>query len=130
LDGFGSTESDSNEEPVLPRRGSKQSRPRGGTGTNRKISNLSAKESVSGRTSAVGTRWTVVGEDMGDIISVTAEQMANAEKVALDSGLSEDVLIENAGISKFYVSGFNDSAGNSRGSFDVFRQQTSRQEEP
>lgn len=127
LDGVGSTESDSTEEPVLPRRGSRQSRR--GTGTNRKISNLSAKESVSGRTSSVGTRWKVVGEDMGDIISVTAEQMANAEKVAIDSGLSEDVLIENAGIFNLMFV-FNDSAWNSRGSLDVFRQQTSRQEEP
>src|SRR5579862_4852022 len=74
LDDFGSTESDTTEEaPVSARRGSRQSR-RG----SRKTSNISAKESVSGRNSAIGARWKVVGADAGDIITVTAEQMAKA----------------------------------------------------
>jgi hypothetical protein len=35
----------------------------------------------------------------GDVVTVTAEQMAMAEKLALDAGMSEDILIENAGLS-------------------------------
>jgi NAD(P)H-hydrate repair Nnr-like enzyme with NAD(P)H-hydrate epimerase domain len=38
----------------------------------------------------------VVGEE-GEVVSVTAEQMSAAEKLALETGMSEDVLIENAG---------------------------------
>jgi hypothetical protein len=41
----------------------------------------------------------VVGEE-GEVVSVTAEQMSAAEKLALETGMSEDVLIENAGSSE------------------------------
>jgi hypothetical protein len=75
------------------RRGSRQSR-RG----SRKTLVLNTKDNGGGRNSAVGARWKIVGGDSVDIIAVTAEQMANAEKAAIDSGFSEDVLIENAGV--------------------------------
>jgi hypothetical protein len=42
-----------------------------------------------------------VGEETGEVVAVSAEQMANAEKLALDSGISEDILIENAGTVSF-----------------------------
>jgi hypothetical protein len=93
LDDVVSTE-ESSDEPVVTRRGS---RPRRGI-SSRKTSGLTTTGSASGRNSSVGLRWKVVGDESGDIISVTAEQMATAEKLALEAGMSEDILIENGGI--------------------------------
>jgi len=115
LDDFGSTESDSEDGgPVTTRRGSRQSRH-----GSRKTSGFSAKENVSGRNSSLGARWKVVGSDFGEIVTVTAEQMTNAEKAAIDAGLNEDVLIENAGNVFLYLADF--SAGHRRGGTDFSR---------
>ena len=98
LDDLVSTE-ESDDEPVVNRRGSRQTRR--GT-TSRKTSTFTTSGSISGRNSSVGIKWKVVGDDTstaGEVVTVTAEQMANAEKLALESGMSEDVLIENAGLS-------------------------------
>lgn len=83
------------DEGSVNRRGSRHSR----RGTmSRMTSGFTTTGSMSGRNSVVGARWKVVGEgNKGEIVSVTAEQMANAERLALESGMSEDVLIENAG---------------------------------
>lgn len=101
LDDVVSTDDESEEgEPVVSnRRGSRQTRK--GTAS-RKTSTFTASGSISGRNSSVGVKWRVVGDDVavaGEVVTVTAEQMANAEKLALESGMSEDVLIENAGLS-------------------------------
>lgn len=92
LEDLVSTE-ESDDEPVVSRRGSRQTRR--GT-SSRKTSGLTTGGSVSGRNSSVGLRWKVVGEE-GEVVSVTAEQMSAAEKLALETGMTEDVLIENAG---------------------------------
>src|ERR1700737_708780 len=95
LDDLASTgEESDDDEPVVTRRGSRQTRR---MGSSRKTSVLTTA-SASGRNSSVGERWKVVGEEGGQIVSVTAEQMAAAEKLALEAGMSENVLIENAGI--------------------------------
>lgn len=97
LDNLLSTD-ESDDEPIVNRRGSRQTRR--GT-SSRKTSSFTTAGSVSGRNSVGGTNWKVVGEEnaSGDVVSVSAEQMANAEKLALESGMTEDVLIENAGSS-------------------------------
>jgi hypothetical protein len=93
LDDLVSTD-ESDDEHVVSRRGSHQTR-RG----SRKPSGFTTTGSVSGRNSSIGVKWKVVGEDGGTYVaSLTAEQMANAEKLALEMGMNEDVLIENAGI--------------------------------
>jgi hypothetical protein len=94
LDDVLSTDESSDDEPPV-RRGSRQTRR--GTAS-RKASGFATAGSMSGRNSSVGTRWKVVGEDTADVVAVSAEQMANAEKLAIESGMSEDILIENAGI--------------------------------
>jgi hypothetical protein len=83
---------ESSEEPIISRRGSRQKR---GT-TSRKASGITTA-SLSGRNSTVGIRWKVVGEENGECIAVSAEQMTNAEKLAMEIGMSEEVIIENAG---------------------------------
>lgn len=93
----------SDEEPVLTAN-RRSSRPTKRGTTSRKTSaGFTTTGSLSGRNSAIGlTKWKVVdGENSegGDVVSVTSEQMANAEKLALEAGMSEDVLIENAGSS-------------------------------
>jgi len=94
LDDLASTESSDNE-PVPNRRGSRQTKR--GT-TSRKTSSAYATGNLSGRDSAISSRWRVAGDDtQSDVIPVTPEQMANAEKAALESGMSEDALVENAG---------------------------------
>lgn len=89
-----SDESADDEQPV--RRGSRVKR---GT-TSRKTSGIGQQggASVSRNNSTVGGKWRVVGEEGSEIVRVAAEQMTNAEKLALEGGMSEDVLIENAGI--------------------------------
>lgn len=109
LDDVMSTD-ESDDEPVVTRRGSRQTKR--GT-TSRKTSGFTTTGSLSGRNSSVGARWKVVGEDSGEVVSVSSEQMADAEKLALDSGMSEDVLIENAGFISLDCT--NDSAGNCGG---------------
>lgn len=99
LDDVVSTDDESDdEEPFVNRRGSRQTRK--GT-SSRKTSTFTTSGSISGRNSTVGVKWRVVGEDAtaGEVVTVTAEQMATAEKLALESGMTEDVLIENAGLS-------------------------------
>jgi enhancer of mRNA-decapping protein 3 len=92
LDDQASTES-SDDEPVPNRRGSRQAKR--GT-TSRKTS--SAYANLSGRNSVIAPRWRVAGDSsQSDIIPVSPEQMANAEKAALESGMGEDALVENAG---------------------------------
>jgi hypothetical protein len=78
---------DVTDGPILPRRGNRQSR----YGTTRKT------RSTSTRTASSRAKWKPVNEETGEIISVTTEQMTNAENLAIQSGLTEDVLIENAG---------------------------------
>ena len=87
---------ETNDEVAVNRRGSRQTKR--GT-SSRKTSTFTASGSISGRNSAVGVKWRVVGDDgsTGDVVTVTAEQMTNAEKLAVEGGMSEDVLIENAG---------------------------------
>jgi hypothetical protein len=49
----------------------------------------------------MGAKWKVVGTDpstSGEIVTVRAEQMSNVERLALESGMSEAALIENAGL--------------------------------
>src|SRR5579859_2247001 len=87
---------ESSSDPPLPRRGSRQTKR---ATTSRKTSNVTTTGSASGRNSSAGARWKVVGEDSGDVVMVSTEQMAAAEKAAIDSGMTEDILIENAGIS-------------------------------
>jgi|SRR5271167_464396 len=97
LDDLLSTD-ESEDERIVNRRGSRPTKR--GT-TSRKTSGFTTTGSISGRNSVVGAKWKVVGDDdsssAGEVVSVSAEQMANAEKLALESGMSEDVLIENAG---------------------------------
>ena len=100
LDDLLSTD-ESEDEPIVNRRGSRQTKR---NTTSRKTSGFTATGSISGRNSVVGAKWKVVGEENsgGDVVSVSAEQMANAEKLALESGMTEDVLIENAGMSHVF----------------------------
>jgi hypothetical protein len=107
---------ESDDEPIVPRRGSRQTK-RGAT--SRKTSGFTTTGSLSGRNSSIGARWKVVGEETGDVVAVSAEQMANAEKLALDSSISEDILIENAGIVSLFQT--NISAGDRRGGVDFIR---------
>jgi hypothetical protein len=97
LDDLLSTD-ESDGEPIVNRRGSRPTKR--GT-TSRKSSGFTTTGSISGRNSAIGAKWKAVGDDAsssgGEVLSVSAEQMASAEKLALESGISEDVLIENAG---------------------------------
>ena len=96
LDDLLSTD-ESDDEPIVNRRGSRQSRK---ATTSRKPSGFTTTGSISGRNSVVGAKWKVIGDENssgGEVISVSAEQMANAEKLALEMGMNEDVLIENAG---------------------------------
>jgi hypothetical protein len=85
--------SDESEEEAVVRRGSRAKR---GT-TSRKTSGIGQSVGRS-RGSSVSARWRVVGEEGSEIVKVTAEQMTNAEKLALEGGMNEDVLVENAGI--------------------------------
>ena len=116
LEDLQSTDDESSDEPIVTRRGSRQTRR--GT-TSRKTSGFSTTGSISGRnSSAGGARWKVVGDDSGEVVTVTAEQMAAAEKIAVESGMSEDVLIENAG---FLLSGeaIDHSSWHRRGGVDI-----------
>jgi hypothetical protein len=115
LDDLMSTD-ESDDEPIVPRRGSRQTK-RGVT--SRKTSGFTTTGSLSGRNSSIGARWKVVGEETADVVAVSAEQMANAEKLALESGISEDILIENAGIVSLFQTDV--SAGDRRGSVDFTR---------
>jgi len=98
LDDLISTD-DSDDEAISSRRGSRQTR----RGTlNRKASGFATTGTGSGRNSSTGVKWKVVGEDNSTpVASITAEQMANAEKLALEVGMPEDVLIENAGMTNW-----------------------------
>lgn len=107
---------ESDDEPLVARRGSRQTKR--GT-TSRKTSAFTTTGSLSGRNSSVGARWKVVGEDSGEVVSVSAEQMADAEKLAIDSGMNEDVLIENAGT--IPLNWINDSSRNCRGGINFIR---------
>ena len=97
LDSASSTSEGDDGEPIVTRRGSRQKR----APPSRKTSGFTTTGSRSGRNSSVGTTWKVVGNESGDIISVTSEQMAHAEKVASEMGMCDDVVIENAGSSTF-----------------------------
>jgi hypothetical protein len=93
LDDLASTEA-SDDEGISNRRGSRQSK-RGGS---RKASGFTTTGSLNGRNSSSGVKWKLVGDENTSLITpITAEQMANAEKLALETGMLEDVLIENAG---------------------------------
>jgi hypothetical protein len=95
LDDLASSSS-SDDEPLPNRRGSRQTKR--GT-TSRKASSAYAPANLSGRNSALNTtRWRVAGDDQNsDVMTVTPEQMANAEKAAVEVGMSEAALVENAG---------------------------------
>ena len=97
LGDIASTEEGSDDEPVVNRRSTRYVK----RGTNsRKTSMFTISGgSISGRSSSVGVKWRVLGDDdgTGEVVTVTAEQMTNAEKLALELGMSEDILIENAG---------------------------------
>lgn len=97
LDDLESTDDESSDEPIVTRRGSRQTK-RGAT--SRKTSGFSNTGSISGRNSSGGggAGWKVVGEEGGEVVTVTAEQMANAEKLAAEMGMGEGILIENAGL--------------------------------
>jgi hypothetical protein len=86
---------DSDDEAISSKRGSRQNR----RGTlNRKASGFTTG-SLSGRNSSTGVKWRVVGDDNSTlVIPIKGEQMATAEKLALESGLPEDTIIENAGM--------------------------------
>jgi hypothetical protein len=86
-----SDDSMDDEQPV--RRGSRAKR---GT-TSRKTSGLGQASAGASRNSSVGAKWRVVGEEGSEITRVSAEQMTRAENLALEGGMSEDVLVENAG---------------------------------
>jgi hypothetical protein len=88
--------SDESEEEPAMRRGSRAKR----STTNRKTSGIGQGAGAS-RSGSVSARWRVAGEEGSEIIKVTAEQMTNAEKLALEGGMSENVLVENAGIVSF-----------------------------
>jgi len=96
LDRFSSSDESDDEQPV--RRGSRQTRrPTSG----RKASVFTSTGNMSRTSSSVGVTWRVVGEEPADVVSVTAEQMAKAEKLAVEGGISEDILVENAGMAHY-----------------------------
>lgn len=97
LDDLASSSS-SDDEPLPNRRGSRQTKRGTGT-TSRKTSSAYATGNLSGRNSALNSpRWRVAGDDQNsDVMTVTPEQMANAEKAAVEAGMSEAALVENAG---------------------------------
>lgn len=88
--------SDESEEEPAVRRGSRAKR----ATTSRKTSGIGQGAGGS-RGGSVSAKWRAVGDEGSEIIKVTAEQMTNAEKLALEGGMSEDVLVENAGIVPF-----------------------------
>jgi hypothetical protein len=52
---------------------------------------------TSTRSHGTGTKWRPVSDETGEILSVTPEQMSRAETLAMEAGLTEEMLIENAG---------------------------------
>jgi hypothetical protein len=98
LDSLESSDDSDDEQPV--RRGSRAKR---GT-TSRKTSvGLAPSSAGASRNGSVGGRWRVVGEEGSEITRVSAEQMTRAENLALEGGMSEDVLVENAGNNLFHL---------------------------
>ena len=128
LDSVESSDESTDDEQPAVRRGSRTKR---GTTTSRKTSGIGQQQgggvgaSISRNHSTVGAaKWRVVGEEGSEIIRVTAEQMTNAEKLALESGMSENVLIENAGNLVFYaLGGVNSSEGDCRSCIDFLGRQ-------
>jgi hypothetical protein len=94
-----SSESDDENQSghVLSRRGSRQKRPP----VVRKSSGFASTNvgTLSRRSSVATLKWRVVGTEAGtgEITTVTSEQMANAEKLATEMGMKDEIVIENAG---------------------------------